>query len=135
MKDNYSIGDVVKKLNVNKETIRYYEKIGLLNETKKDSNGYRLYTEDDIAKIRFILIVKNFGFSLKEIGVLLPKIYDEIACGNNEGVKKIVEEKIIEITDKIKELDKTKKLLEKINDTVLSQRVDDCINLESYIEN
>ncbi|MHC1682266.1 MAG: MerR family transcriptional regulator [Clostridiaceae bacterium] len=135
MKDNYSIGDVVKKLKVNKETIRYYEKIGLLNETKKDSNGYRLYTEDDIAKIRFILIVKNFGFSLKEIGVLLPKIYDEIACGNNEGVKKIVEEKIIEITDKIKELDKTKKLLEKVNDTVLSQRIDNCINLESYIEN
>lgn len=43
----YTIGQVIKKLNINKETIGYYEKIGLLKYTKRDDNGYRIYTEDD----------------------------------------------------------------------------------------
>lgn len=136
MKDKYTIGELVKELKINKETVRYYEKIGLISEIKKDSNGYRVYTKDDLNKIRFILIVKHFDFSLKEISILLSKVYDEVACGNNEGVKKIVEDKISEINDNIKELEKTKKVLEKINDTVLSQKIGDyCIDLESYIEN
>lgn len=136
MNDKYTIGELVKELKINKETVRYYEKIGLLSEIKKDSNGYRVYTKDDLDKIRFILIVKHFGFSLKEISILLSKVYDEVVCGNNEGVKKITEDKISEINDNIKELEKTKKVLEKINDTVLSQKIGDyCIDLESYIEN
>ena len=44
----YSVGQVAKKLKINKETIRYYEKIGLLENTKRYSNGYRIYTDDDI---------------------------------------------------------------------------------------
>lgn len=136
MKDKYTIGELVKELKINKETVRYYEKIGLLSEIKKDSNGYRVYTKDDLDKIRFILIVKHFGFSLKEISILLSKVYDEVVCGNNEGVKKITEDKISEINDNIKELEKTKRVLEKINDTVLSQKIGDyCIDLESFIEN
>ncbi|URZ08630.1 MerR family transcriptional regulator [Clostridium felsineum] len=56
MEGNYTIGDLVKKLNINKETIRYYEKIGLLSEPKKNANGYRIYSEKDIEMIRFICI-------------------------------------------------------------------------------
>lgn len=43
MKDIYYIGDLVKELKINKETIRYYEKIGLLSKPKRDANGYRIY--------------------------------------------------------------------------------------------
>ena len=64
MKDIYNIGELVKELNINKETIRYYENIGLLSEPKRNDNGYRIYSKEDIDKVRFILIVKNFGFSL-----------------------------------------------------------------------
>lgn len=45
MKDIYSIGEVVKKLNINKETVRYYEKVGLLSEPVRDKNGYRIYSK------------------------------------------------------------------------------------------
>ncbi|WBW95989.1 MerR family DNA-binding transcriptional regulator [Oceanirhabdus sp. W0125-5] len=48
MKVNYNIGDLVNELNINKETIRYYEKIRLLPEPKRDKNGYRIYSKEDI---------------------------------------------------------------------------------------
>lgn len=64
MKNTYTVGKLAKELNINKETIRYYEKIGLLSTPKKDKNGYRLYSEDDMQIIRFIIVAKNFGFSL-----------------------------------------------------------------------
>ena len=122
MKSSYTIGELVKELNINRETIRYYEKIGLLTEAKREGNGYRIYSKEDLDKIRFILMVKNYGFSLKEIKVILDKIYDEILGGNINSIKKIVDGKINELEYKIEDLVNTKKLLEKINKDVLSEK-------------
>lgn len=121
MKNYYKIGEVVKKLNINRETIRYYENIGLLTENKRDKNGYRLYSEDEVEKIEFILMVKSYGFSLKEIKVIFDEVYEDILGGHVDGIKKIVEEKIRELQVKIDALSETKKLLEKVNDNVLSE--------------
>ena len=134
MKSIYNIGDLVKELKINKETIRYYEKIGLLSEPKRDKNGYRLYSKEDIEKIRFILIVKNFGFSLKEINILFSKIYDEILGGNIDNIRFIVEYKISEIDNKINELEGTKRLLQKVNDNILSQNGECCNDIETYLK-
>jgi len=121
MKNYYKIGEVVKKLNINRETIRYYENVGLLTENKRDKNGYRLYSEDEVEKVEFILMVKSYGFSLKEIKVIFDEVYEEILGGHVEGIKIIVEEKIKELQVKIDALSETKKLLEKVNDNVLSE--------------
>lgn len=133
MENSYSIGKVVKELNINKETVRYYEKIGLLDKPKRDKNGYRLYSKEDMDKIRFILIAKDFGFSLKEIDVLLSKIYDEILYGDINSIKKIVESKIDEIDSKINELDKTKKLLQKVNEDILNNKNKCCEDIDDYL--
>ncbi|WP_286906004.1 MerR family transcriptional regulator [Clostridium sp. UBA1652] len=121
MKNYYKIGEVVKKLNINRETIRYYENVGLLTENKRDKNGYRLYSEDEAEKVEFILMVKSYGFSLKEIKVIFDEVYEDILGGHVEGIKIIVEEKIKELQVKIDALSETKKLLEKVNDNVLSE--------------
>ncbi len=121
MKKYYKIGEVVKKLNINRETIRYYENVGLLTENKRDKNGYRLYSEDEVEKVEFILMVKSYGFSLKEIKVIFDEVYEDILGGHVEGIKIIVEEKIKELQVKIDALSETKKLLEKVNDNVLSE--------------
>ena len=132
MQDIYNIGDLVKKLKINKETIRYYEKIGLLSEPKKDNkNGYRMYSKKDIEIIRFILIVKNFGFSLREISIL---IHDEILCGNIDDIKIIVESKINELSVKINELEETKNVLEKVKRTLLSKDIECCNDIEIYLK-
>ena len=131
MKDIYNIGELVKELNINKETIRYYEKIGLLSEPKRNDNGYRIYLKEDIDKVRFILIVKNFGFSLKEIGILLS---NHILCGNIENTKSIVKNKINEINNKMNELNETRKLLQKVNNNILSQNIECCNDIETYLK-
>ncbi|MDR3594035.1 MerR family transcriptional regulator [Clostridium sp.] len=131
MKTVYTIGELVKQLNVNKETIRYYERIGLISETKRDRNGYRIYTKEDMEKIKFILIVKEFGFSLKEISTL---IQDEILCGDIASIKKIVENKVNEINTKINKLDATKKLLEKVKKNILDQNIKCCNDIENYLK-
>lgn len=131
MKDIYSIGELVKQLNINKETIRYYERIGLISQTTRDKNGYRTYTKEDLDKIRLILIIKKFGFSLKEISTL---IHDEILCGDIKSIKKIVEDKVKEIDSKINQLDKTKKLLEKVKKNLLNQNLRCCDDIENYLK-
>jgi len=135
MKDTYNIGALVKELKINKETIRYYEKVGLLSEPERDKNGYRVYSKEDIEKIRFIRIAKNFGFSLKEISMLISKLYDEILCGDIEGIKRIVESKLDEIDYRLNELGKTKKLLQKVNNNILSQSKECCNDIETFLKN
>lgn len=127
----YTIGDLVKELKINKETIRYYEKIGLLSEPKKNTNGYSMYSKKDIEMIRFILIIKNLGFSLSEISLL---IHDEILCGNLQDIKRIVEGKINDLSIKINELEETKKLLEKVKNTLLSNNIEGCNDIEIYLK-
>lgn len=128
----YNIGDLVKKLEINKETIRYYEKIGMLSKPKRDESGYRIYLKEDIKKIRFIIMVKNFGFTLKEIRML---INDEVLCGDIESIKLIVEDKIKEINSKVNELEEKKKLLERVKEIISQQDIKCPNNIEMNFEN
>lgn len=132
MKDVYNIGQLVKELNINKETIRYYEKIGLISETKRDKNGYRIYPKEDIEKIKFILIIKKFGFSLKEICILM---HNEILCGDIKSIKKLVEDKMDEINSKINELEETRDLLDKVKKNILDKNLERCGDMEIYLKN
>ncbi|SMC28600.1 MerR family transcriptional regulator, Zn(II)-responsive regulator of zntA [Clostridium acidisoli DSM 12555] len=132
MKEVFGIGELVKELNINKETVRYYEKIGLLSQPKRDANGYRIYTKNDLDKIKIILIIKRFGFSIKEIDIIFSKIYNEMLGKDIYSIKNIVKYKINEINIKIDELENTKKLLEKINDEVLSQNEVSCHDLDIF---
>lgn len=135
MKDIYNIGELAKELKINKETIRYYEQIGLISDPKRDQNGYRVYSKDDIKKITFILISKGYGFSLKEIIILLSTVYDDTMCVNSESTKKIVDTKLNEINNKINELEITKKLLQKVKENMLPQNKEFCYNIETFMQN
>ena len=59
------------------ETIRYYEKIGLLPHPTRTDSGYRVYTSADIERLRFIARGRDLGFSLEEIRSLLQLASDE----------------------------------------------------------
>ena len=118
----YKIGDVVKELRINKETIRYYEKIGLLKNIKKDSNGYRIYSDDDVRTLQFILMAKEYKFTLKEIDTLLKIVFLEISGLNKSEIVDKVNNKIDEIDKKIEELSTIRRVLSKINDNVLTDK-------------
>ncbi len=66
-----SIGQVAKAANVNVETIRYYQRRGLLAEPAKPLGGHRRYSDQEVSKLRFIKRAQVLGFTLKEIENLL----------------------------------------------------------------
>ena len=59
--------EVSKKYNISIDTLRYYEKIGLLPPIKRDSKGYRVYTEQDCNWIYYIKVMRNAGVSIEAL--------------------------------------------------------------------
>ncbi|MBI4389563.1 MAG: MerR family transcriptional regulator, partial [Nitrospinae bacterium] len=64
-------GELAKQCGVNGETLRYYEKRRLLAPPARSSSGYRLYSQDDVSRIRFIKNAQRVGFTLDDIKDLL----------------------------------------------------------------
>ena len=61
-------GTLAKQAGVNGETLRYYERQGLLPKPERTESGYRLYTLDDVKRVKFIKRAQELGFSLRDPG-------------------------------------------------------------------
>ncbi len=119
-----TVGKLAGKAEVNIETIRYYENIGLMPKPKRLESGYRVYTENDLKKLLFIKNSKQLGFTLKEIKELLfLKVDDDKNCND---VRRVAEKKISEIDLKIIEMKKIKKALVKLSQKCKSTSGDEC---------
>ena len=69
-----NISQLAKAINVSTDTVRYYEKQGLVSAPQRQANGYRSYTDTHIELLRFVRGAQALGFSLAEIRALLPQI-------------------------------------------------------------
>ncbi|QUW23349.1 mercury resistance transcriptional regulator MerR1 [Sporosarcina sp. Marseille-Q4063] len=77
----FHIGELAEKCNVNKETIRYYERLGLIPKPSRTRSGYRIYTEQTVDRLKFIKRIQELGFTLNEIDKLLGVVdRDEAKC-------------------------------------------------------
>lgn len=65
------IGQLAQRAGVNVDTVRYYERAGLLPAPQRQPSGYRAYTSDAVRRLRFIRRAKTLGFTLEEVGELL----------------------------------------------------------------
>ena len=100
------------KAGVNVETLRYYERRGLLPEPPRRASGYRQYSQDDVARLQFIKRAKELGFTLQEVQELLDlRVDPDTPCAM---VKRRADLKIIDIEDKLRSLKKIKKALNKL---------------------
>ncbi|PTN07644.1 Hg(II)-responsive transcriptional regulator [Nitrosomonas aestuarii] len=99
MKKKLTIGKLAKQANVTIETIRYYQRQGLLDEPLKPDTGYRQYPAEAIARIRFIKRAQQLGFTLKEIAELLA-----LDSGHCEDVRKLAEQKREQIDEQMQDL-------------------------------
>lgn len=100
----YRIGELATLFDVKTDTLRFYEKHGLLTSTTRSEAGYRLYSQDDAQKLRFIIRAKAVGFSLNDIAELLSIELDKAnwACAD---VKGLVDTKLEQVQAKIAELE------------------------------
>lgn len=69
-----NISQLAKTANVSTDTVRYYEKQGLIGAPDRQDNGYRFYTETHAAALRFVRGAQALGFSLAEIRTILPQL-------------------------------------------------------------
>lgn len=109
------IGELSRLTDTNNETLRFYESKGLLEEPRRSDAGYRLYSEQDVQRVHFILRARRMGFSLKDIEELLSLRVDpeHSTCGD---VKALAEAKLAEIEGKINELRQMQGALQRITD-------------------
>lgn len=126
-------GELAKETEVNRETIRFYEKNGLLKEASRTDAGYYLFTPTAVKRVHFIKRAQAVGFSLHEIKSLLEIKFDEedATCGD---VRSVAAHKIHEIERKIETLLTMKGLLQELIDECPggNRPISDCPILESF---
>jgi Hg(II)-responsive transcriptional regulator len=96
-----TIGKLAKKAEVGVDTVRFYERQGLLPTPHRTDSGYRLYSPDDVDRLRFIRRAKTLGFSLEDIAELLQL---NSATGDRADVKRLSQQRLENIELKIREL-------------------------------
>lgn len=104
------IGQLAQRAEVNIDTVRYYEREGLLPKPERMSSGYRIYGESDIKRLRFVRRAKSLGFTLQEIRELL-----ELSRSRDDdmaSMKAAALEKIADVKARIAELERMRVALE-----------------------
>jgi len=108
----FFIGDIAKRFGLNPRTIRYYETVGILPRAARTESGYRIYTDETIKRLEFILKAKTLGFKLNEIKeIVMLHEKGEVPC---ECTKEFIRNKIIEIEGKIANLTELKERLARL---------------------
>lgn len=123
----YKIGEVASRADVNKETVRYYEKRGLIPEPDRRRSGYRIFTQRHIDQIRFIKRAQELGFTLSEIKELRLD-----ADTDRSEIREEAQKKYRDVIDKIEKLERIKKMLAELIDSCSGKGAkEDCPILEA----
>lgn len=103
-------GEVAGQAGVNLQTVRYYERRGLIPEPPRTAGGFRQYGPEAVARIRFVKRAQELGFTLDEIEELLDLRADMGA--DSAEVKRLAEAKAADIAAKIRDLERMKQTLD-----------------------
>lgn len=98
----FTIGKLAEQTQVTADSIRFYEREGLISPAKKSEAGYRLYTEHAVRRLAFIRHAQKCGFSLSEIRELLELRRDDKACCDD--IYRVAIEKKLQLEGKMKAL-------------------------------
>ncbi len=105
-----TVSELAKRANVTPDVVRHYVRIGLLQPERDEHNGYKLFSEQDIMRIRFIRRAKQLGYTLKEI----KQIFQDSRAGRAPcaKVKEFLERHILENRQRLAELSALQKRME-----------------------
>ena len=126
----YKIGEVAKRADVNKETVRYYEKRELIPKPDRRRSGYRIFTQRHIDQVKFIKRAQQLGFTLTEIKELLElRVDEETSCSE---IKEEARQKYQDVSEKIEDLRRIKETLTGLIDSCSEDGpIGDCPILEA----
>ena len=115
MSNALRIGEVAAQAGVNVQTLRYYERRGLLEEPERRPSGYRTYAPEAVRLVRFIKRAQDLGFTLKEVHELLR--LRESQPRSRTKVRELAEAKIRDIDEKTRHLRAIRKALTVLTDS------------------
>jgi Hg(II)-responsive transcriptional regulator len=108
--ERITVGDLARRAGVHVETVRFYERKGVLPPPQRAESGYRLYSPEAVTRLRFVKRAQELGFTLREITALLALWEDPAAtCAH---VKHQAEEKLADIRRRIRALRRMEEALE-----------------------
>lgn len=121
--------NLAERTGCNLETIRYYEKIGLMPDPPRTSSGYRVYDDTHAERLGFILRGRQLGFSIDELrGLLLLVDRGTQTCAD---VKVLTEKHLVDVRAKIEDLRRIEKVLAATAAQCSGERVPECPVLEA----
>lgn len=124
-----TIGALSDRTDVNIETIRYYERIGILPEPPRSAGGHRLYAGEHTQRLIFIRRSRELGFSLDQIRILLGLVGGHrLTCAK---VKDITEQHVADIRRKVKDLKRLERVLSDIAAQCSADQVPECPILDA----
>jgi len=109
------IGTLARKTDTGIETIRYYERIGLIPKATREASGYRAYTDDFIKYLLFIKRCKDLGFALKEIQELLSFQINSISERHTD-VHELAKQRLADVDHRIRDLNRIRNTLQNLLD-------------------
>ena len=134
MEKNLTSGQLAKQAGIHVETLRYYEREGLIPEPERTESGYRQYPPSEVQRVYFIKRAQELGFTLKEIKELLALHYSTGQSAHD--VKALVKEKLLQIDAKIQSLQSMHSVLAKLEAACLGENTttDRCPILHCFTE-
>lgn len=105
--EGLTIGAVAEAAGVNVETIRFYQRKGLLSQPDKPYGSIRRYGSGDVARVRFVKAAQRLGFSLEEVGSLL-KLDDGAHC---DDARQLAEQKLADVRSRLADLQRIERRL------------------------
>ena len=125
----HSIGELGRLTATKVETIRYYERIGLLLKPARTSSNYRDYGQDELGRLSFIRRSRDLGFSLDQVRALLG-LSDDRSC-DCAGIDRIASQHLVEVDRKIADLRALRRELKAVIDSCDGGTVAECRIVEA----
>jgi Hg(II)-responsive transcriptional regulator len=124
------ISEAAEQAGVNVQTLRYYERRGLLPKLPRRSSGYREYQDEAVRVVRFVRRAQELGFSLDEIRELLG--LRRHSGRNRQRIRTVAERRIRQIEQKIAELDRMRRALRTLVQTCHEGSTLECPIIEAF---
>ncbi len=121
--ESFSIGQLARRAGVNVETVRYYERRGLLREPPRSAAGYRQYSDDDLWRLEFIARAKRLGFTLAEVTSLVG---GQGSAGSADSILSMARAKVEVLDERRRVLDETRSRLTRLIGICEDPASEDC---------
>lgn len=132
MPNDYTISQLAKAAEIPTTTIRYYERIGLVEPDNRSQGNYRLYSGESLNKLKFIRASQAIGFTLEDVKALLYD--DDGSIPTCDNVQSLIEERLADIEQRLKDLRRVRKVLKNALEQCQTQKKTDCCQVVAELK-